>query len=82
MLAFRFNRGGILVAPATYIAQESPNEFYIRRIGSLVRGRTTASEVENLFGHGHSDSKRPDGYIYYYALPIYNPAEDFGGGRR
>lgn len=82
VLAFRFNHAGVLVVPPVYIAQESPNEFYMRRIGSIVRGRTTAGEVESLFGHGHSDSKRPDGLIYYYALPIYNPAEDSGGGRR
>ena len=82
VLAFRFNHGGVLIAPPAYIAQESANEFYTRRIGLLVRGQTTSGDVENLFGHGHSDSKRRDGFISYYALPIYNPAEDPGGGRR
>src|SRR6476660_10012344 len=37
-LAFRFNRNGILIAPPASIEQESPNDFYTRRIGSLSLG--------------------------------------------
>jgi hypothetical protein len=81
-LAFRFNPNGILIAPPAYIAQESPNDFYMRRIGSLTRGRATVRDVEALFGHGHSVAKRPDSFIWYYALPVYNPFEESGGGRR
>jgi hypothetical protein len=80
-LAFRFSRSGVLITPPAYIAQESINDFYTRRIGALVRGHTTTHDVEVLFGHGHSVATRPDGFIYYYALPIYNAAEDWGGGR-
>ncbi len=82
VLAFQFNQSGVLIAPPAYIAQESANDFYTRRIGSLARGRATVHDVEGFFGRGHSVAKRPDGFIYYYALPIYNPFEDFGGGRR
>ena len=82
VLAFRFNRNGILISPPAYIAQALPNDFYSRRLGSLVRGRTTAHDVEVMFGHGHSAVPRPDGFVYYYALPVYNPFEDWGGGRR
>jgi hypothetical protein len=81
-LAFRFNGNGILINPPAYIAQASANDFYTHRIGSLIRGRTTTREVESLFGHGHSIARRPDGFVYYYALPVYNPFEDWGGGRR
>ena len=81
-LAFRFNRNGVLIAPPAYIAQESPNDFYTRRIGSLVRGRATVHDVEALFGHAHSLARRPDGFIWYYALPVYNPFEEHGGGSR
>ena len=81
-LSFRFNRNGILITSPAYIAQESANDFYTRRIGSLVRGRSTTRDVEAMFGHGHSVASRPDGFIYYYALPVYNPFEDWGGGRR
>ena len=81
VLAFRFNRKGILIAPPAYIAQESVNDSYTRRIGAFIRDRSTTHEVEAMFGQGHSVAKRPDGFIYYYALPIYNAAEDWGGGR-
>ena len=81
-LAFRFNRNGVLIAPPAYIAQASPYDFYMRRIGSLTRGRATVHDVEDLFGRGHSRADRADGFMWYYALPVYNPFEDWGGGRR
>jgi hypothetical protein len=81
-LAFRFNRHGVLIAPPAYIVQETPNRFYTSRIGSLVRGRTIAHDVESLFGHGHETIRRPNGLTWYYALPVYNPFEDFGSDRR
>ncbi len=46
-LAFRFNQNGVLIAPPAYIAQESPSDFYTRRIGSLARDR--ASMMWKLF---------------------------------
>ena len=78
-LAFRFNRNGVLIAPPAYIAQESPNDFYTRRIGSLARGRATVHDVESLFGRAQSRAARQDGFIWYYALEIYNPFEEHGG---
>jgi hypothetical protein len=78
-LAFRFNRDGILIAPPAYIAQESPNDFYTRRIGSLARGRATVHDVEALFGRARSRAARPDGFISYYTLLVYNPFEEHGG---
>ena len=81
-LAFRFNRNGVLIAAPAYIAQESPNDFYTRRIGSLRRGRATVHDVEALFGGSHTRAERPDGFMWYYALPVYNPFEEHGGGCR
>jgi hypothetical protein len=81
-LAFRFNRNGVLIAPPAYIAQALPYDFYMHRIGSLTRGRATMRDVEALFGRGHTRAERADGSIWYYALPVYNPFEDRGGGRR
>jgi hypothetical protein len=81
-LAFRFNRNGVLITPPAYIAQALPYDFYTRRIGSLTRGRATMQDVEAIFGRGHSRADRPDGFMWYYALPVYNPFEDWGGGRR
>ena len=82
VLAFRFNQNGILISSPAYIAQALPNDFYSKRLGSFVRGRTKTSDVEAMFGRGHSIASRPDGFIYYYALPVYNSFEDWGGGRR
>jgi hypothetical protein len=76
-LAFRFNQNGVLIAPPAYIAQELPNNFYTRRIGSLTRGRATVHDVEALFGRAHSRAARPDGFMWYYAIQIYNPFEDY-----
>jgi len=81
-LAFRFNRNGVLIAPPAYIAQALSNDFYTRQIGLLTRGRATLHDVEAIFGRGHSVATRQDGSIWYYALPVYNPFEESGGGRR
>jgi len=78
-LAFRFNRSGVLITPPAYIVQESPYDFYTRRIGSLTVGRATVADVEALFGRGHTRADRPDGFMWYYALQIYNPFEERGG---
>ena len=82
VLAFRFKQNGILITSPAYLAQALPNDFYFRRLGSLIRGRSTARDVERMFGQGHSVASRPDGFMYYYALPVYNSFEDWGGGRR
>jgi hypothetical protein len=82
-LAFHFDRAGILVAPPAYIVQATPNDFYTRRIGSLIRGRSTSRDVQAFFGRPPSTESRADGFIAYYAIEVYNASEDrFGGGRR
>jgi hypothetical protein len=53
----------------------------MQRIGSLSRGRATARNVEAIFGRGHSRADRPDGFMWYYALPVHNPFEEWGGRR-
>ncbi|HYS96738.1 MAG TPA: hypothetical protein VEL08_09450 [Chthoniobacterales bacterium] len=82
VLAFRFNQAGRLISAPAYIANAQLNEFYTQRIGSLIRGRTTVRDVQTLFGHAQSISRRPDGFVYYYTLDVFNPFEQFGGGRR
>ncbi len=81
VLAFRFNQAGRLIAAPAYIANAQLNEFYTRRIGSLIRGRTTVAEVQTLFGHPQATSRRPDGFVYYYTLDVFNPFEQLGSGR-
>ncbi len=82
VLAFRFDKAGRLNAAPAYIANAQLNNFYTRRIGSLIRGRTTVRDVKALFGHAQAKSRRPDGFVYYYTLPVYNPFEDRSGDRR
>jgi hypothetical protein len=81
-LAFHFNHAGVLSAPPAYIVQATPNDFYTLRLASLIRGRTTSRDVEALFGRPQSMEHRSDGVITYYAIQVYNPFEDLGGGRR
>ena len=80
-LAFRFNRNGVLIAPPAYIAQSLPYDFYTRRIGSLTVGRAITQDVQAMFGRSYSRANRPDGFMWYYALPVYNPFEEWGGHR-
>lgn len=80
-LAFRFNRHGVLIVAPAYIAQALPYDFYMQRIGSLTHGRATIHDVEALFGRGHTRAERPDGFMWYYPLPVYNPFEERGGRR-
>ena len=80
-LAFRFNRNGVLIAPPAYIVQGFPYDFYTHRIGSLTRGRATTQDVEAMFGRSHSRANRVDGFMWYSALPVYNPFEERAGRR-
>ena len=81
-LAFRFNRAGILSALPAYIVQATPNEFYTRRLGSFIRGQSRLGDAKTVFRQTQSIESQPDGFIAYYAIQVYNPFEDFGGGRK
>jgi hypothetical protein len=82
VLAFRFNASGVLSSAPAYIVQGSPNDFYMRRIGSFIRGRTTSHDIESFFGRPKQIEKRRDGTIAYYTIEVYNPFEENSGGRR
>jgi hypothetical protein len=82
VLAFRFNTAGVLSSPPAYVVQGPPNEFYMRRIGSFIRGRTTAQNVESFFGRPKQMEKRRHGFTAYYTIDVYNPFEEMSGGRR
>src|SRR6476661_6390444 len=82
VLAFRFSNGGVLSVPPAYIVQGPPNDFYMRRIGSFIRGRTTSHDVESFFGRPKQIEKRHDGFLAYYTIEVYNPFEEMSGGRR
>src|SRR5215831_11306462 len=82
VLAFRFNTAGVLSAPPAYVVQGPPNDFYVRRLGSFIRGHTTLANVESFFGRPRQFEKRTDGFIAYYTIEVYNPFEEMSGGRR
>ena len=82
VLAFRFNTAGVLSAAPAYIVQGPPNDFYMRRIGSFIRGRATSHDIESFFGSPKQIEKRRDGFIAYYTIEVYNPFEEMSGGRR
>jgi len=82
VLAFRFNSAGVLSSSPAYIVQGQPNDFYLRRIGSFIRGRTTPHDVEGFFGRPRQIENRRDGFIAYYTIEVYNPFEEISGGRR
>ena len=82
VLAFRFNTAGVLSSPPAYVVQGLPNDFYMRRIGSFIRGRTTAHDIESFFGRPRQIDKRRDGFIAYYTIEVYDPFEEISGGRR
>ncbi len=82
VLAFRFNTAGVLSVAPAYIVQGPPNDFYMRRIGSFIRGRTTSHDIESFFGSPKQIEKRRDGFIAYYTIEVYNPFEEMSGGRR
>ena len=82
VLAFRFTTAGVLSAAPAYIVQGQPNDFYMRRIGSFIRGRSSSHDIESLFGRPKQIENRRDGFIAYYTIEVYNPFEETSGGRR
>jgi hypothetical protein len=81
VLAFRFDKAGRLLLSPAYIANAEVNEFYTRRIGSLIRELATVRDVESLFGRPQAVSPRPGGSIHYYTIEVFNPFEQRGGDR-
>ena len=81
-LAFRFSTAGVLSAALAYIVQGIPNKFYTLRLGSFIRGQSKLADVKAFFGQPQSIQRRPDAFIAYYTIQVYNPFESLGGGRR
>jgi hypothetical protein len=80
-LAFRFGRNGVLIVPPAYVVQSLPYDFYTRRLARLTVGRATVDDIKAVFGRAHTRAARPDGFMWYYSLPVYNPSEEWGGRR-
>jgi hypothetical protein len=82
VLAFRFDKASRLLISPAYIANAQLSDLYTRRIGSLIRGRSTVRDVQALFGHPQAVSQRPDGFVNYYTIEVFNPFEESSGDRR
>src|SRR6266850_5199505 len=78
-LAFQFDRAGRLLRAPAYVVQAQPNNFYTSRLDIFIRGKSTAAEVQSIFGRFRKMEQRPDGFIGYYEIEVYNPFEDRSG---
>jgi len=78
-LAFQFDRAGRLLRAPAYVVQAQPNNFYTSRLGIFIRGKSTAAEVQSIFGRFRRVEQRRDGFIGYYEIEVYNPFEDRSG---
>ena len=85
VIAFRFNRAGVLAAPPAYLAQLGPDSFYTVRLSHLVQGATTRAQVKQLFPPDNQQLTQPDGgLLVYHQIPVYNDLEQLtspGGAR-
>ena len=65
------------------MGQAQLDNFYVSRLGIFIRGKSTAAEVQSIFGRFRRTEQRRDGFIGYYEIEVYNPFEDqWGRGRR
>ena len=78
-LAFQFNRAGRLLRAPAYVVQAQPNNFYTSRLGIFIRGKSTAAEVQSIFGRFRKMEQRPNGFIGCYEIEVYNPFEIHSG---
>jgi hypothetical protein len=73
VIAFRFNRAGLLVAPPAYIAQIKPDPETTRRLSTLVQGVSTRDHIERMFPPGNRRFIQPDGgLLVYHDVSVYN----------
>jgi hypothetical protein len=85
VIAFRFNRAGLLAAPPAYIAQLKPDPETTRRLSTLVQGVSTRDQIERMFPPGNRRFIQPDGgLLVYHDVAVYNALEQLtqpGGAR-
>jgi hypothetical protein len=77
VIAFRFNRAGVLAAPPAYLAQLGPEEAIASRLATLVQGSSTEPRIERMFAAGNQRIRQPDGgLLVYHEVPVYNSLEE------
>ncbi|MEI9895813.1 MAG: hypothetical protein WDN28_18510 [Chthoniobacter sp.] len=76
VIAFRFDRAGVLSAPPAYIAQLKPDRENTSRLARLVQGVSTRDQIERLFPPGNQRLIQPDGgLLVYHDVAVYNALE-------
>jgi hypothetical protein len=76
VVAFRFNRAGILAAPPGYFSQLPPDPDVTRDLARLRVGASTWPQIRIMFGRPNWRIKLPDGgRLVYHEISIYNPLE-------
>lgn len=77
VIAFRFNRAGVLAAPPAYLAQLGPERSVTHRLAALVQGSSTWPQIKRMFPPGNQRIEQPDGgLLVYHEVPVYNALEE------
>lgn len=77
VIAFRFDRAGVLAAPPAYLAQLAPERSVTARLAVMKQGRTTWPQVRRMFPPGNQVIRQPGGgLLVYHEIPIYNALEE------
>jgi hypothetical protein len=76
VVAFRFNRAGVLSAPPAYFAQLEPDRSVTDRLAFLRKGVSTWPEIRHLFGRPNWRIKqRNGGMLVYHEISFYDPLQ-------
>ena len=77
VIAFHFNRAGVLAAPPAYLAQLGPERSVTHRLTLLVQGSSTWPQIKRMFPPGNQNIQQPDGgLLVYHEIPVYNALEE------
>jgi len=77
VIAFRFNRAGVLSSPPAYLDKLKPERDIIARLSLLVQGQSTRRQVERMFPPGNQRLIQPGGgLLVYHDVAVYNALED------
>ncbi len=77
VIAFRFNRAGVLVSPPAYLAQLGPERAIARQLATLVQGSSTWPQIKRMFPPDNQRLPQPDGgLLVYHEIPVHNALEE------
>jgi len=74
VIAFAFDKQGVLSKPPAYIYQGAPRSYYTERLKGLSVGASTLDDVKNLFP-GSTLVRKQGGSLVYLTFRVRNPAE-------